>query len=339
MLDAALAFLPVLAFLAALVSMDGFKLVAWPALLRLLASGAALGFLAGELHGTLLDRGAISPEALVRTLAPVTEELLKAVPVLVLLLRRRVGFLVDAAIIGFAVGAGFALAENLEYLLALPERDVTLWIVRGFGTAVLHGGTAAIAAILAKDLHDRRAWPSPVALLAGLAAAIPLHALFNQVRLSPMLTTVLLFATLPALLVAVFVRSEKETRAWLGSGFDADLEFLQRTLQEDLDRTPVGRYLLSLKSRFPGPVVGDMHCLVRIRFELAVRAKGLLLAREVGLSAEVDEEVAASLQEMRYLERSIGRTGLLALQPLLPSSSRDRWQVHLLERAAGARRG
>ena len=74
---------------------------------------------------------------------------------MVLLRRGRVGFLVDAAILGFAVGAGFALVENVEYLRALSERELGLWLVRGLGTAILHGATTAIVAILAKGLGDR----------------------------------------------------------------------------------------------------------------------------------------------------------------------------------------
>ena len=53
----------------------------------------------------------------------------------------------DAAIYGFAVGTGFALVENVYYLLSLPGAPAALWIVRGFGTAVMHGGTTAILAM------------------------------------------------------------------------------------------------------------------------------------------------------------------------------------------------
>ena len=41
---------------------------------------------------------------------------LKALIVVVLIRTHRIGFLVDAAILGFAVGTGFALVENLYYL-------------------------------------------------------------------------------------------------------------------------------------------------------------------------------------------------------------------------------
>ena len=93
----------------------------------------------------------------------------------------------------------------------------------------------------------------------------------------------------------------------------------------------MGRYLLSLRSRFEGPVVADMMCLLRVHLELSIRAKGILMAREAGLPIEVGEDVRANLKELRYLERSIGPTGRLALQPMLQTSSRHLWQIYMLE--------
>jgi hypothetical protein len=83
-----------------------------------------------------------------------------------------------------------------------------------------------------------------------------------------------------------------------------------------------------------------MLCFLRIHLELSIRAKGLLIAREAGLRIVPDEATHANLRELKYLERSIGRTGLLALQPMLGTSSRDLWQIHMLVLAgAGGARG
>jgi hypothetical protein len=265
--------------------------------------------------------------------APVTEELAKASYVVYLIGRRRVGFLVDAAIQGFALGAGFALVENVEYLRAFGERDVLLWIVRGFGTAVLHGGATAIFAIVSKglaDLHPRRGL---AVYLPGAAAAAGIHSLFNHFVLPPLATTALLLAVLPLVLVLVFRRSEQALRSWLGVGLDAEVDLLSSILAGEILETRTGAYLLSLRSRFSPGVLADMLCLLRIQLELSIRAKGLLLAREAGLSLAVGSDVRAGFEELRYLETQIGRTGLLAMKPMLRRSSRDLWQLYMLERA------
>ena len=59
----------------------------------------------------------------------------------------------------------------------------------------------------------------------------------------------------------------------------------------------------------------------------------MLLAREAGLEAPVGEDVRDALRELRYLEHSIGRTGLLAMKPILRQDARALWQVYLLEEA------
>ncbi len=336
MLNAVVALVPVLFFLAVLVLMDSFKLVPLRAVAWLILAGAAAAFLGARLHAAILEAGLVSGTVLSRYVAPLTEESLKALPVVWLLFRKRIGFLVDAAILGFAVGTGFALVENVEYLRALGASSVFLWIVRGFGTAVLHGGTTSILAIVARGLEDRRPGAGLAVVLPGLAAAVAIHSLFNHFILPPFLTTILLFVTLPVLLVAVFARSEKGTREWLGAGFDSEVELLRSTLSQEVGETRVGRYLLSLRSRFEGPVVADMMCLLRIQLELSIRAKGILMAREAGLPIEVAEDARANLRELRYLERSIGPTGRLALQPMLQTSSRHLWQIHMLETEGAA---
>jgi hypothetical protein len=95
--------------------------------------------------------------------------------------------------------------------------------------------------------------------------------------------------------------------------------------------TPVGRYLTAVRSRFAPEVIVDMMCLLRLRAELAIRAKGILMMREAGFDPEPDPTLKDKLDEVRYLQRSIGRTGLLALQPFLHTNTRDLWQMTVLE--------
>ena len=334
MVNATVAVLPVLLFLVALVLMDSFKLVPGRSVLAALLAGALGAVAASAVNAALEEAGGLSVPVLSRYGAPAVEEALKALYVFYLVRRGRIGFLVDAAILGFAVGTGFALVENLEYLRSLPERRLLLWIVRGFGTALLHGGATALFAILTKALSDRHHGRA-LALLAfapGLLLAVALHSLFNHFLLPAVASTLLLLVVLPLLMVAVFGRSERATRAWLGVGLDTDLELLGSILSGSVLRTRVGAYLESLKAHLPGPVVADMLCLLRIQLELGIRAKGLLLAREAGLDLPVGDDVRANLQELRYLERAIGPTGLLAMKPIVRRSSRSLWEVYLLER-------
>jgi RsiW-degrading membrane proteinase PrsW (M82 family) len=325
----AVALLPVLLFLGALILLDSFKLVRVRALILAIAAGGAAAAAGLWINGALLDALGLDLRTYSRYVAPVAEELLKAAWVVFLIRRQRVGFLVDAAIQGFAVGTGFALAENVDYLEHVGEAGLSLWFARGCGTAILHGATTATVAVMAKNAYDRR--PGLGSFLPGLAVAALVHSLFNHFVLPPILSALVLLATLPVLLVLVFERSEKATRAWLSGEFDGELQMLQEILAGTVAHTRTGAYLESLKSRFEGTVLVDMLCLLRIQLELKIRAKGILMAREAGIDLPVSEDVRANLNELHYLQGQIGRTGLIAMRPILSLNARDMWQLSMLE--------
>jgi hypothetical protein len=55
------------------------------------------------------------------------------------------------------------------------------------------------------------------------------------------------------------------------------------------------------------------------------------MMRENGFDAAMDDATRAKFVEMRYLERSVGKTGRLAVVPLLHGSNKERWQLKMLE--------
>jgi RsiW-degrading membrane proteinase PrsW (M82 family) len=327
-MSAVLALLPVMTFLAALVALDSYKLVRLRTVLGVVACGMAAGALCYWLNGLALGALPIEFRTYTRYVAPLVEELVKALVLVALIRTHRVGFLVDAAICGFAVGTGFALVENLQYLFRLaPDSSLGLWIVRGFGTALMHGGASAIFAVSSVALLEPAGgWR---AFLPGFAAAVVLHSAFNHV-FSPLVSTLAVAAALPLLLYAVFARSERALGEWLGKGFDADAEMLALINSGNFSDSPLGRYLHTLRDRFRGPVLADLLCYLRVHTELALRAKGILLMRESGFDVPVDEATREKFAELEYLEDSVGKTGLIALRPLLHMSHKDLWQLYML---------
>ena len=111
-LSAAIALLPVIGFLAVLFMMDSFKLVPIKAILSALAAGGIAALVSLWLWSAL-GLNLEEADTVSRYIAPFIEEALKAAIIVFLIVRGRAGFLVDAAVQGFAVGAGFALVENV----------------------------------------------------------------------------------------------------------------------------------------------------------------------------------------------------------------------------------
>ena len=322
--------LPVLMFLVALLWLDSYKLVPLKTVLAVIAAGALTLVAAYFANGALLGLTQVDWTTFTRYLAPVVEEFLKALVVVVLFRRNQVGFLVDSAILGFAVGAGFSLVENVYYLYSLQDTNLGIWIVRGFGTAIMHGGVTAIFAILAQIFTERRMHLNPLAFLPGFAAAVLLHSVFNHFVLPPLLMTLTVLLTLPPLLWVVFQRSARHMHEWLELDFDEDAHLLRQIKSGEFQETRVGRFLHDLKTRFDGPVVVDMLCYLRVYTELALRAKGVLLMRENGLDVDVGERTREKFVELEYLEKSIGPTGLLAMSPFLHMTRKDLWQLYVI---------
>ncbi len=327
-----LGLLPVFSFLIVLILLDSYELVRPRQVATIIGAGAVTAVASLSLNHLILDHASVDPISLVRYIAPAIEELVKGSVIVYLLVRHRIGFLVDAAIFGFAVGAGFALVENPSYFLVLDNPSLALWVVRGFGTAVMHGGVTAIFAMIAKALADRHQGAHAWIFLPGFAVAWSLHSVFNHFFFSPYASTVLILVLLPIFFITAFHFSEQRTRDWLGVGFDTDAELLELIGEGRISESRIGVYLKELRDRFPPTTVVDMLCLVRLRAELSIRAKGVLLAREAGFNLPPDPEMAERLTEIEYLEEAIGPTGLLSLHPVRHMSDRELWQINALVR-------
>jgi len=329
---ALLALLPAVALLGGLVYLDSYKLIRLRTVLALLLTGAAIAAATYPLNHLFLDRFPLGLALFSRYVAPVSEELLKALVLVALIRSHRIGFLVDAAICGFAVGTGFGIAENLYYLHLLPHAGAGTFLIRGFGTALMHGGTTAIFGVLGLASSERRSEAPVRAFLPGLLIAILLHSGFNHFFLSPLVSTTGIVLVLPITFDLIFARSERVLGEWLGRGFDVDAGTLELINSGHFADSPVGRYLNSLRERFEGPVVADLLCYLRIHIELSLRAKGMLLMREAGFDVPVDQGTREAFQELGYLEKSVGRTGLRAIRPMLGLTGKELWQLYMMNR-------
>ncbi|MCZ6538143.1 MAG: hypothetical protein O6838_09655, partial [Gammaproteobacteria bacterium] len=127
-------------------------------------------------------------------------------------------------------------------------------------------------------------------------------------------------------------QSSRSMHDWLQLDFDADAGLLEQINSSEFAESSIGRYLGELTLKFKGPVVVDMLCYLRLYTELALRAKGVLMMRENGFDEPVGERTRAKFEEMRFLEKSIGKTGRMAMRPFLHMDRKDLWQLYVLEK-------
>lgn len=331
---ALIAFLPVLLLVAVLYRLDSHRLLSPRFMVTTFLVGAAIAVFAAFLNAYLIDRAQVEFTYFTRYAAPLIEESLKAAFLVYLFRSNRIGFLIDAGIIGFTVGAGFSLAENVFYLHQVSEAHYGIWLVRGFGTSIMHGGATALFAIVAEVLTERHRKMSLLLYLPGLVLAFLLHSVFNHFPVSPVLSTVVTLLILPTILFIVFERNEVTIHRFLELDYEAHRRLLNQLRKGELSGCEAGRFLNDMKERLGGPVVAEMIEYFQLHTELTLNVERILLAREENIALEVGEEIQEKLRRMHELESHIGRAGLVTLRQYLDFSAKDMWEIHLLDSVA-----
>jgi protease PrsW len=336
LINLAVALSPVVFFLYALVHLDSFKLVRLTFVLQMLAAGAALAGVGYLINGAVSTGFHVSTDDYTRFVAPVIEELLKASALIVLFAMNRIGFRVDAAIIGFAIGTGFSMAENAYLLHILSQANITVWIFRGFGTAMMHGGTTAIFAIMAQTLIEKQPKLGPIDLLPGLVLAIFLHAAFNYYPHQIALTTAASFIVLPAILLMIFAKSEEQIHTWLLTDYETHQHLMFEIESGEFVNDEAGRFITNLADRLSDGHAEHMFEYVKLHTELVLRAESIDLEREKGQRVTLTGADDSRFDRLHELERKIGPTAMAALGPHLKFSRKELFEIHELERLARA---
>ena len=343
-LKVAIALLPVLVFLGGFVLLDAFRVVSWRMLAMLLAGGGALAAISYFANWRAMDELPIGFTNYTKYGAPLVEEPLKAALMLALFLRNRIGFLIDAAIAGFAIGAGFSLVENVLYLYNFAAvANEGVWLVRGFGTAVMHGASTAAFGVVGQFLLERNSTVekgryrfNPLIFLPGLALAVVVHGAYNHFPDQPMLAMTLMLFAAPLCLVLVFFKSEHAAHRWLLTEYEAHEHMLADIRAGRLEGSEAGRFILALSERFDPPVVAAAFEYLKTYTELALMAEQTLLDHEQGEAAPAARDVRAEFDRLHALERQMGGAALMAIRPHLTFSRRELWEIHELQREARA---
>lgn len=332
-IDWSLALIPVLMLTAAFIWLDVFKLVSFWETVGLLLLGGAAAVAAYPVSGAFLDTLPIGFSNYSRFAAPWIEEALKALVVIGLFRFNRIGLKLDAVIMGFAVGAGFSVVENIFYLLRFPELGAGVWMVRGIGTAVMHGTTAALLAAIAhrlatrelhheaRDFHFRLWWFAP-----GFIAAVAIHTAFNQFPSQPMLAMLVTSLLAPLTLMAILRFGTGEARQWLEAEEESHRVLLQSLEAGSFPDRPGWRRIEELVER-SGPQTGALiREYVTVLTRLILTEEELLLQQSSEIR-RVESDSAALFDRFKELRRQLGLMTISALTSLLPFSRSDYWEV------------
>jgi len=329
-----LALVPVLILLLIFVSFDAFKLMSLKEIAALLALGGLGAIISYPVSGRLLDVLPIGFSNYSRFYAPWIEEAIKAAIIIGLFRYNKIGFKLDAVITGFAVGAGFSVIENIIYLIRMPEYGASTWLVRGLGTAVMHGTTLAILATIAHEFAERETrgkagdfdfnlwWFVP-----GYLIAVALHTLFNQFPGQPLLAMLGASLFAPIAILAIFQFGTAEAQKWLEIEYAehrAQFEALQAGRWPDSDS---GRRVASFAARLNDQAAANVRRFWELQAWLVLQAEETLLEEVAGEANYDPDAIRKAFGEREMIEGDLGRVIVRALDGLLPFSKNDYWEL------------
>jgi protease PrsW len=335
----AVALAPVLLLLLVFEWLDVFHLIHIREVLVLLTLGVVAGLVSYPISGRLLDAMPIGFSNYSRFVAPWIEESLKAAIVIWLFSRNRIGFKLDAAISGFAIGAGFSVVENILYLLRFAQLDVGVWIVRGFGTAIMHGTAAALFAAFAHQFNEHAArqpaaaWHlRPLLYLPGLLAAVAVHTAFNLCASQPLYAMLGIMLLLPCFIWGVFRYGEIEARSWLNEEEVNHRAALAELRSGSFPQTGSGQLVARLAERANGRASSEMiRDYLEVHTALVLHAEEMLHHIANGHAARPPEADLPLFVRFEAIKDQLGRTTLAMIAPLLPFTREELWELSELK--------
>lgn len=329
-----LALVPVLVLLAVFIWLDAFKLMSFREILALLLLGGLAAIAVYPVSGRLIDTLPIGFSGYSRYVAPWLEEAVKAIVMIGLFWFNRIGYKLDAVISGFAIGAGFSVVENVIYLTIFPNYGAGTWLVRGLGTAVMHGTTLAMLAAIAHELAERETREAAgdfdfnlLWFLPGYLIAVALHTTFNHFPDRPMLAMMGAVIFAPVAILAVFQFGTAEAERWLTAEcavHQAQLEMLKAGQWPD---SPSGKKIAALAERVAPESAKRIRRYWELQAWLVVEAEKAMMEEEAGDVSLDKSQVGAAFAELEGLRRALGKSTHSALKALLPFSRNDYWEV------------
>ncbi len=329
-----LALVPVLILLAIFVWLDAFKLMRLREILLLLLLGAVGAFAAWPVAGRMLDTLPIGFSNYSRFIAPWIEEAIKAVIMIALFRFNRIGYKLDAVISGFAVGAGFSVVENIFYLLIFPDYNSSTWLVRGLGTAVMHGTTLAVLAAIAHEFAERETREAAgdfnfnlLWFVPGYLIAVAIHMTFNQFPDRPLEAMLGAIVLAPVAIIAIFQFGTAEAQGWLAierAEHERQLEALRAKRWPD---GPSGQRIGQLAARMAPAQAERIRRYWELQAFVVVEAERAMIDEAEGDVSLDRGAILAALDEAEAIKHTLGRTTFAQLYRLLPFSKNDYWEV------------
>ena len=269
----------------------------------------------------------------VRTVvAPVVEEIWKALPLVYYVRRPQFTYFVDGAIYGFATGTAFAVVEALFYLLhASADGGLSLSVNRAFSTSLMHGTTSALVGVTLGRLRFGSRATRLMALVLGLGIAMGVHLTYNWLVVTHPFTNLLLAAAIALgvgglTTIALLIRQGlAEERTWLRDTLGLGMGVTRGEAAVVDHLADVNQLLAPVAAHFGDEKRRQVEAFVRMQAQLGLKHKAAELSQDGKLRLALLEEARGLEAAVDDLRRQVGVYCMSYVRQIYPGPSEPVW--------------
>jgi RsiW-degrading membrane proteinase PrsW (M82 family) len=268
-------------------------------------------------------------DTMVRFVAPIVEEVLKAAILIYLVRRPNFTYFVDGAIYGFAVGVGFAVFENYFYLYQSQNEALGIAIGRVLSTNLMHATASGMVGSALGFARFQRFQGRAAFLLAGLLTAMIFHMGFNNITQSDIGSGwLLLYAAAvgfggTGFIAWVIRRGLTEQKQWIQDSLEKiDKRVITRNEAAAVDRlADVHAILEPLEEIFGIETAERIEKFLMLQAQMGIKLKTIEKLNDEKMRENVHQEVERIRTEMESLRKQIGSHTMLSLRIIFPDAT------------------
>ncbi len=292
--------------------------------------GAAVFLFVSLLNRNLLRLELVEQLTLVQFIAPITEEILKGLLFVFLFRKINFTYFVDGAIYGFAVGIGFAVLENYEYIANFESAALSIAIGRVISTNLIHASATALVGIAFGLARFQKGLRLIGQILAGLLVAMALHVMFNNLVTRVSSGLLLLYAAAVGIFATVVITRLIKTgltqaRTWIQEKLGAT-DRVTTSETKLVDQIQDGKALRATLAEVFGEDQADqIQNFLMIQARLGIHRKNLEKFEDPALKRQTEDEMAKLRAEMDGLRRQLGTYAMMTLRGIFPPDEGPLW--------------
>ena len=289
--------------------------------------------LAAQINPLLISMGIADYNSLVRFYAPISEEILKVIIIIFFIRQADFTYFVDGAIFGFAVGIGFAIIENFEYVLGSPETAVMQAVGRVLSTNLMHATGSGVLGIALGIARLKRTSSRNLIILSGLILAIGIHMAFNNLVTRVDSGLLLLYAAVAGFsgagfIVFVIKRGLKNEKSDIEERLNQEEGITAQEASAVQQADKMKQFLAPVAEKFGSKKVQQIEKFIRMQAKLSILRKSVASFDEIGdekMRSLTEKQIETLRKDMNILRRDVGTYCMLYLRGTFLQESSPLW--------------